>query len=50
MGETEKMTAEAINSAIQQALEAMEQAEVVIGQLRVEVEFWKAKALGLDNG
>lgn len=45
MGETEKLTTEAINSAIRQALEAMEQAEIVIGQLRQEVEFWKEKAL-----
>lgn len=50
MGETEKITTEAINSAIRQALEAMEQAEIVIGQLRVEVEYWKARALGIDNG
>lgn len=45
MGQTEKMTMEAINSAIQQALEAMEHAEIVIGQLRVEVEYWKARAM-----
>lgn len=45
MGETENLTTEAINSAIRQALEAMEQAEIVIGQLRQEVEFWKEKAL-----
>lgn len=48
MGETEKLTTEAINSAIRQALEAMEQAEIVIGQLRQEVEFWKEKALNRD--
>lgn len=50
MGETEKITADAINSAIAQALEAMEQAEIVIGQLRVEVEYWKQRALGGGNG
>lgn len=49
MGETEKMTTEAINNAIYQALEAMEQAEIVIGQLRVEVEYWKARALGAEE-
>ncbi len=45
MGETERMTVEAINSAIQQALEAMEHAEIVIGQLRQEVDYWKSRAL-----
>ena len=49
MGETEKLSTEAINSAIKQALEAMEQAEIVIAHLRVEVDYWKARALGITN-
>lgn len=50
MGETEKIQHEALAEAVKAAMEAMEQAEIVIGQLRVEVDFWKAKALGLENG
>lgn len=50
MGETEKITAEVLNNAITQALQAMEQAEIVIGQLRIEVEYWKQRALGGDSG
>lgn len=49
MGETERLSVEAINNAIKQALEAMEQAEIVIAHLRVEVDYWKAKALGIAN-
>lgn len=49
MGETERLSVDAINNAIAQALEAMEQAEILIGQLRIEVEFWKNKALGGGN-
>jgi hypothetical protein len=48
MGETERMSAAAISNAIQSALEAMEHAEILIGQLRIEVEYWKQKALQND--
>lgn len=50
MGETEKLQQEALVAAVKSACEAMEQAEIVIAHLRVEVEYWKEKALGVDNG
>lgn len=50
MNELEKIQFQNLADAVQKACEAMEQAEILIGQLRLEVEFWKAKALGEDNG
>jgi len=49
MGETEDIQKQALEAAVKSACEAMEQAEIVIGQLRIEVEFWKSKALGANN-
>jgi hypothetical protein len=49
MGETEKIQQEVLAAAVKQACEAMEQAEIVIAHLRVEVDYWKARALGLNN-
>jgi hypothetical protein len=35
--------------AVKAALQAMEEAEIVIAGLRVEVEHWKALAMGKTN-
>lgn len=50
MSDTEKVQHEAFVAAVKSACEAMELAEIEIAQLRVELEYWKAKALGLENG
>jgi hypothetical protein len=49
MNELEKVQFENLADAVQKACEAMEQAEILIGQLRLEVEFWKNKAEAGDN-